>query len=86
MKNNIIREKSSKFALRIVDLYKYLVEQKKEYVLSNQLLRSGTNIGANIREGDNAESKPDIIHKLSITQKECDEIIYWLKLLKASNY
>ena len=86
MKQNIIKEKSFKFAIRIVDLYKYLCEQKKEYIMSKQLLWSGTSVGANIREGDNAESKQDFIHKLAIAQKECDETIYWLELLKASNY
>ena len=86
MKQNIIKEKSFKFAIRIVDLYKYLCEQKKEYIMSKQLLWSGTSVGANIREGDNAESKQDFIHKLAIAQKECDETIYWLEMLKASNY
>lgn len=86
MKENIVRDKSFQFAIRIVNLYKYLCVEKKEFVLSKQLLRSGTSVGANIREGDYAESKADFIHKLAIAQKECDETIYWLDLLKSTNY
>ncbi|MBM2814311.1 MAG: hypothetical protein HW421_1073 [Ignavibacteria bacterium] len=86
MKQNIIKDKSFQFAIRIVNLYKYLSEQKKEFVLSKQMLRAGTSVGANIREGDNAESKSDFIHKLAIAQKECDETIFWLELLKATYY
>ena len=82
--NNVIKDKSFKFAVRIVKLYTYLKEQKKEYVLSKQLLRAGTSIGANVREAMNAESKMDFIHKLSISQKETDETLYWLELLKDS--
>ncbi|MBL7742036.1 MAG: four helix bundle protein [Chitinophagaceae bacterium] len=70
------------FAVRIYKLYQYLVETKKEYVLSRQVLRSGTSIGANVREAYNASSKNDFIYKLSIAQKEADETIYWLELLK----
>jgi len=80
-KPNIVRDKSFAFAVRIVSLYKYLCADKKEFVLSKQLLRSGTSIGANVREAVNAESKKDFIHKLAIAQKECDESIYWLELL-----
>lgn len=83
-KGNIVKLKSFDFAVRIVNLYKYLSETKKEYVLSKQLLGSGTSVGANIRETDNAESKLDFIHKLSIAQKECDETLYWLELLKVT--
>ena len=83
---NPLKDKSFQFALRIVKLYKYLADEKKEYVLSKQLLRSGTSIGANIREAQNAQSKPDFIHKLSISQKECDEVLYWLELLHQSEY
>lgn len=79
---NIIKDKSFKYAARIVKLCKYLNEEKKEYILSKQLLKSGTSIGANIREALNGESKLDFIHKLRISQKECDETIYWLELLK----
>lgn len=85
-KENIVKAKSFQFAVRIVNLYKYLVEVKKEYVMSKQLLRSGTSIGANIREGDNAQSKLDFIHKFSVAQKECDETLYWLELLKETEY
>lgn len=82
---SIVKEKSFRFAVRIVKLYTYLKDNKKEYVLSKQLLRSGTSIGANIREALNGESKMDFIHKLAISQKECDEIIYWLELLKETD-
>ena len=73
------------FAIRIVHLYQYLTESKREYVLSKQLLRSGTSIGANTREANNAQSTNDFIHKLSLAQKECDESLYWLELLYRSN-
>lgn len=82
-KKNILRDKSFAFAVRIAKLYRYLAENKKEFVLSKQLLRSGTSIGANIREAYNAESKKDFVHKLAIAQKECDESLYWLELLSA---
>jgi four helix bundle protein len=81
-----IKDKSFVFAVRIVRLYKHLTETKKEFVLSKQLLRSGTAIGALVREGQNAESKSDFIHKLAIAQKECDETIYWIDLLKETDY
>ena len=82
--SSIVREKSFQFAIRIVRLYKYLNE-KNEYLLSKQLLRSGTSIGANIREALNAESKADFIHKFGIAQKEADETLYWLELLYFSD-
>lgn len=82
----IIKDKSFLFAIRIVKLYQYLTESKKEYILSKQLLRSGTSIGAMVREAQNAESKADFIHKLGVAQKECDESIYWIELLKETNY
>ena len=82
-KKNILRDESFAFAVRIAKLYRYLIENKKEFVLSKQLLRSGTAIGANIREAYNAESKKDFVHKLAIAQKECDESLYWLELLNA---
>lgn len=69
MKNNVVKEKSFAFALRVVKLYQYLCEQRKEYVLSKQLLRSGTAIGALVREAEHAESKADFIHKMSISLK-----------------
>ena len=84
--NNIIEEKSFKFALRIVNLYKYLISEKKEYIMSKQILRSGTSVGANIAEGVEAQSKKDFISKLSIALKEANETKYWLRLLMASDY
>ncbi|MDH6304575.1 four helix bundle protein [Parabacteroides sp. PF5-5] len=86
MKPNPLKEKSFRFALRIVKLYKYLNTEEKEFVLSKQLLRSGTSIGAMQRESEHAESKPDFIHKLSIAQKECNESLYWLELLYKTDY
>ena len=85
-KENIVREKSFRFAIRAIRLYQYLTETKKEYVLSKQMLRSGTSVGANVREADNAESKADFIHKMGIAQKEADETMYWLELLKETEY
>ncbi|GHT21430.1 hypothetical protein AGMMS4957_10170 [Bacteroidia bacterium] len=86
MKESIIKEKSFNFAIRIVKLYKILCEDRKEYVLSKQLLRSGTSVGANIREALNGESRADFVHKCAIAQKECDEALYWLELLRESEY
>ena len=86
MKENVLKEKSFKFAVRVVNFYKYLCEKKKEFVLSKQVLRSGTSVGAMIREAEHAESKVDFIHKLAIAQKEINETIYWLELLKETNY
>src|SRR4030042_2488587 len=83
---NITSEKSFKFALIIVETYKYLIKEKKEFVLSKQLLRSGTSIGAIIYESLSAESKNDFVHKLSISLKEGQETEYWLKLLLESQY
>ena len=83
---NILKEKSFALALRIIKLYKFLIENKKEYVLSKQILRSGTSVGAMIREAQNAESKMDFVHKLAIAQKECDETIYWMELMVQSDY
>jgi len=86
MKENIVKEKSELFAVRIIKLYKYLCDAKKEFVLSNQLLRSGTSIGANIAESKFAASKNDFISKLQIALKECSETEYWLRLLYSTNY
>ncbi len=86
MKDNIIKTKSFDFALRIINLYKYLSGEKKEFVLSKQLLRCGTSIGANLRESEHAESKNDFIHKLSISLKEANETEYWIELLHKSNF
>lgn len=83
---SIIEDKTFNFAIRIVRLFKHLTESKKEFILSKQLLRSGTSIGANVREAHNGESSADFIHKLSIAQKECDETLYWLELMKATEY
>ena len=85
-KENIVKDKSFRFAIQIVNVCRDLSESKKEYVLSRQLLRSGTSIGANIREADNAESKADFIHKMSIAQKEAAETLYWLELLMETSY
>ena len=84
-KKNIIKEKSFLFAIEIVGLYKVLAE-RKEFVLSRQMLRSGTSIGANIRESEHAQSKADFIHKLSISLKEANETEYWLELLFETKY
>ena len=85
-KENVLREKSYKFALRIVSLYKYLSIEKKEYVLSKQILRSGTAVGALIRESEYGQSKPDFVSKLSIALKEANETDYGLMLLRDSDY
>ena len=84
MSGNIIKDKSFGFALDIIKLYQYL-QSLKEFVLSKQLLRSGTAIGALHREAEHAESKADFIHKMAIAQKECNETLYWLELLRHSD-
>ena len=83
---NIVMNKSYAFALRIIKLYKYLVSEQKEYVLSKQILRSGTSIGALIKEAEHAQSKADFINKMNIALKEANETEYWLMLLKDSKY
>ena len=83
--DNIIQDLSFSFALRIVKFYKHLTENKKVYVLSKQILRSGTSIGANVRESIHAQSSADFVNKLSIALKEADETEYWLELLNASD-
>jgi four helix bundle protein len=85
-KESVIKVKSFQFAVRAVKVYKYLTDSQKEYVISKQFLKASTSIGANVREAHNAESEADFIHKLSIAQKECDETLYWLELLKESEY
>ena len=85
-KVNVVRDKSFDFALKIIDLYKYLRYEKKEYVLSKQLLKSGTSIGANIEEAQAGQSKKDFISKMSIASKEARETHYWLKLLKYGGF
>lgn len=84
MKNNPIKERSFIFALSIIKLYKKL-QRNNEFVISKQLLRSGTSIGANIEEATAAQSKKDFLHKMSIASKEARETTYWLRLLKESN-
>lgn len=84
--NSIVFEKSKKFSLRIIRLYKYLCDEKKEFVLSKQLLRSGTSIGANIAEANCAISKKDFLAKMYIAFKECSETAYWLELLYGAEY
>ncbi len=84
--NNIIQEKSFAFAIRIVNLYKHLIAEKKEFILSKQLLRSGTSIGANVEEAIGGVSDKDFLNKLGIAYKEARESIYWLKLLNATGY
>ena len=86
MKNNIVACKSKEFALRCIRLYKYLVSEKKEYVMSKQLLRSGTSIGANIKEALRGQSKADFYAKMNISLKEASETEYWLELLNESGY
>jgi four helix bundle protein len=85
-KENVIKSKSFLFSVRIVNLFKFLTQEKKEFVISKQLLRSGTSVGAMIRESEHAESKADFIHKLSIALKEANETEYWLDLLKETDY
>ncbi len=84
--NNLILEKSKCFALRIIRLYQFLCETKREFVLSKQILRSGTSIGANAKEGSNAQSKADFYAKMYIAYKEANETEYWLELLHESGY
>jgi len=86
MKENVVKIKSFGFAVRIVKLYQFLCEQKKEFVLSKQLLRSGTSVGAMVREAEHAETKNDFKHKMAIAQKEINETLYWLELLKETKY
>ena len=84
--DNVIENKSFQFAIRIVRLYKFLCEEKREYILSKQLLRAGTSIGANVTESQQAQSKPDFVSKISIALKEASETKYWIKLLGATEY
>lgn len=83
---SIVESKSFSFAIRIVNLYKYLTDDKKEYVLSKQILKSGTSIGANISEALQGQSRKDFLMKMNIALKECSETKYWLRLLSATNY
>ncbi len=86
MKNNIVRDKSYAFALRIVKAYKYLQDEQSEFVLSKQMLKSGISIGALVKEAEFAESKADFIHKMGIALKRANETEYWLRLLKDCDY
>ena len=85
-KDNVIKEKSYKFALRMIKAYKFLTNEQKEFILSKQMIRSGTAIGALVREAEFAQSPSDFIHKLSIALKEANETEYWMSLLKDSEY
>ena len=84
--NSLVYEKAYKFAIRIVNAYKYLTQEKKEFILSKQLIRSGTSIGANIAEANRAISPAEFSAKISIAYKECLETKYWLSLLKDTGY
>lgn len=86
MEKLTIQEKSRNFAIRIINCYKFLDEQKHERIMSKQMLRSGTSIGANIRESRNAQSRADFLSKLNIALKEADETAYWLDLLCSTDY
>lgn len=87
MKNdNAVADKSKLFALRIIKLYNYLKDEQKEYIISKQLMRSGTSIGANVKEAIRGQSKPDFYAKLNIALKEASETEYWLELLHESSY
>ena len=84
--NRIVQDKSFYFAIRVVKLCKILREEQKEYIMTKQLLRSGTSIGANIAEAQQAQSKSDFVHKMSIALKEASETNYWIRLLRATDY
>ena len=86
MTHNEVKEKSLAFAKRVVNAYRYLCEEKNEYVLSKQFLRSGTSIGANIAEAQYASSKKDFLNKMYIALKECAETLYWMELLFSCHY
>lgn len=86
MENSTVEAKSFDFAVRIVNLYRFLMKEKKEFDLSKQILRSGTSIGANVSEGERGQSKADFYSKMSIALKEANETHYWLRLLNATGY
>ena len=86
MNENIIEIKSFDFAVRIVDLYKYLTKTKREFVMAKQLLRCGTSIGANVAEAEKGQSKADFNAKMNIAMKEANETYYWLRLLHRTGY
>ncbi len=84
--DNIIVDKSKAFAIRIIKLYQYLCDEKKEFVLSKQVLKSGTSIGANVKEAERGQTKPDFYAKMNVALKEASETEYWLELLSESGY
>jgi four helix bundle protein len=86
MKESILAERSLSFAIQVVKLYQMLGAEKKEFVLSKQILRSGTAVGAMVREAAHGESAADFVHKLAVAQKECNETIYWLIILSKTGY
>ena len=86
LSGNTVVDKSFEFAVRITNLYKYMVKEHKEYVLSKQLLRSGTSIGANVAEAQRGQSKADFIAKMSIALKEANETHYWIRLLYRTDF
>lgn len=86
MKDNVVLDKSFAFAVRTVNAYKFLVEEKREFIMSKQFLRSGTSIGANVEEAIGGQSTPDFVSKMSIAYKEARETRYWIKLLHAGDY
>jgi four helix bundle protein len=85
MKENILAKKTIDFAVKIIKFYKFLCNEKREYVISKQILKSGTSIGANVRESRNAQSEADFINKLNIALKEADETQYWLEIMEKSD-
>ena len=86
MRESVLKIKSYKFAIRVVKLYQFLIKEKKEFVLSKQILKSGTAIGALIREAEFAQSRTDFTNKMNIALKEASETIYWLEILKDTGY
>ena len=86
MKESIVRKKSYLFALRMIKAYKYLTQEQREFVLSKQVLRSGTSIGALVKEAEHAQSRADFVNKMNVALKEANETEYWLMLLKDSEY
>ena len=86
MKRSVVRDKSYAFALRIIKAYKYLTHEQREFVLSKQILRSGTSIGALVKEAEHAQSLADFVHKMNIALKEANETEYWMMLMKDSEY
>lgn len=84
--SSIIEQKTFEFSKRILDLYKYLINEKNEYIISKQVFRSGTSIAANVIEAEDGESRADFRHKINIALKEASETIYWLRLLQYGEY